>query len=158
LLRGQRVSCVFLSFLQSFSTKTAKGSICHEALLSTRQCLICDEICPYNAINSHLADGHHVTVPVVDENRCSGYGYCESKCPVAGDSDIMVEPLGELRLASGSYQEEARELGLVFQAKTNLEEHSILDVQRGDKNASIRTPRGESKGKKTGLPPGFMFE
>ncbi len=123
-----------------------------------RQCLICDEICPYNAITSQLADGHHVTVPVVDENRCNGCGYCESKCPVAGDSAIMVEPLGELRLASGSYQEKARELGLVFQAKTSLEEHSILDVQRGDKNGSTRTPRGESKGKKTSLPPGFIVE
>jgi hypothetical protein len=70
----------------------------------------------------------------------------------------MVEPLGELRLASGSYQEKARELGLVFQAKTSLEEDSILDVQRGDKNASTRTPRGERKGKETSLPPGFIVE
>jgi MauM/NapG family ferredoxin protein len=123
-----------------------------------RQCLICDEICPYNAITSQLADGHRVTVPVVDENRCNGCGYCESKCPIAGDSAIMVEPLGELRLASGSYQEKAREFGLVFQAKTSLLEHSILDVQQVDKNASTRTPRGESKGKEISLPPGFIAE
>jgi ferredoxin len=68
-----------------------------------RQCLICDEICPHNAIISQLAEGHRVMVPVVDENRCNDCGYCESKRPIAGDSAIIVEPLGELRLASGSY-------------------------------------------------------
>jgi polyferredoxin len=123
-----------------------------------RQCLICDEICPYNAITSQLMDGHPVTVPVVDENRCNGCGYCETKCPVAGVSAIIVEPLGELRLASGSYRDKARELGLVFEAKTSLVEHSILDAKRESKKDSAKTTSGESKGKETRLPPGFIVE
>jgi polyferredoxin len=123
-----------------------------------RQCLICDEICPYNAIASQIVDGHPVPVPAVDENRCNGCGYCETKCPVVGVSAIIVEPLGEVRLASGSYRDKAKELGLVFQAKTGLEEHSILDVKQEGKKASTKTASGESKEKETRLPPGFIVE
>ena len=114
-------------------------------------CLICDEICPYNAISSQFKTGHPVTVPVVDENKCNGCGYCEARCPVTGDSAIVVEPTGELRLSSGSYQEKARALGLVFHAKTNVEEHSIMDTPEG---------RPAKKGAKqdSELPPGFITE
>ena len=123
-----------------------------------KQCLICDEICPYNAIASQSVDGHPVTVPVVDERRCNGCGYCETKCPVAGDSAIIVEPFGELRLASGSYKEKALELGLVFHAKTSIEENSILDIQQGEKRDSVKDrPRVRTQ-KATNLPPGFTVE
>jgi MauM/NapG family ferredoxin protein len=114
-----------------------------------KKCMICDEICPYNAVSSRFAPDHPVTVPVIDENKCNGCGYCESKCPVVGVSAILVEPLGEVRLASGSYEEKARELGLVFHAKTKIEDDFILD-----------SPRGPGKAKPGGtehrLPAGFI--
>jgi MauM/NapG family ferredoxin protein len=92
-----------------------------------KKCMICDEICPYNAVSSQFVPDHRVTVPVVQEDRCNGCGYCESKCPVVGESAVLVEPLGEIRLASGSYEEKARELGLVFHAKTEVADDFILD-------------------------------
>jgi len=85
-----------------------------------KKCLICDEICPYNAIVSQFVTGHPITVPVIDEDKCNGCGYCECKCPVTGEAAIMVEPLGELRLAAGSYREKARVMGLVFHAKDRV--------------------------------------
>ncbi len=77
-----------------------------------KKCLICDEICPYNAISHQPAEGKKATVPVVEESRCNGCGYCEMKCPVKGESAIVIEPTGELRLSSGSYKKRALELGL----------------------------------------------
>ncbi len=90
-----------------------------------KKCLICDEICPYNAISSRLLPDHPVTVPVIDEKRCNGCGYCENKCPVTGDAAIVVEGAGELRLSKGSYRKEAERLGLVFSAKAAAEDHAF---------------------------------
>jgi formate hydrogenlyase subunit 6/NADH:ubiquinone oxidoreductase subunit I len=122
-----------------------------------KRCLICDEICPYNAISSQFVEGHSVTVPVVDENRCNGCGYCENKCPVTGPSAIIVEPAGELRLASGSYRQKAKERGLVFHAKTTVQDHFILEGPEahkgGGRSPQKRSPRGEG-----GLPPGFITD
>jgi MauM/NapG family ferredoxin protein len=123
-----------------------------------RQCLICDEICPYNAISSQFVAGHPVTVPVIDENRCNGCGYCENKCPVVGESAIVVEPLGELRLGAGSYRESARELGLVFHAKTRVEDHFILDGPPESIERSDKTLSDKAKEIAPGLPPGFILE
>jgi MauM/NapG family ferredoxin protein len=109
-----------------------------------RQCLICDEICPYNAISSRFVEGRPVTVPVVNENRCNGCGYCEQKCPVEGESAIVVEAHGELRLAAGSYRENAKRLGLVFHAERGREDTVLL-------------PGGPDKDQ-GGLPPGFIAD
>jgi ferredoxin len=114
-----------------------------------KKCLICDEICPYNAIASQFAADHPVTVPVIDENKCNGCGYCEAKCPVIGESAIIVEPLGEIRLATGSYREKAKELGLVFHAENGVADHFILDGEREE--------RGEGSAGESGLPPGFVI-
>ena len=115
-----------------------------------KKCLICDEICPYNAISSQFVPDHPVTVPVVDENKCNGCGYCENKCPVVGESAILVEPLGELRLAAGSYMERAKELGLVFHAKTEVRDDFILE--------SVKDKEGQVKAKEKPLPPGFNVD
>lgn len=119
-----------------------------------KKCLICDEICPYNAIVSRFVPGHPITVPVIDERRCNGCGYCECKCPVEGESAIVVEASGELRLVRGSYKEKARELGLVFHAKGGVEDHTILN---GDEREGREGPEFPAvrEGKK--LPPGFTM-
>ncbi|MBU2498322.1 MAG: 4Fe-4S binding protein [Proteobacteria bacterium] len=123
-----------------------------------KKCLICDEICPYNAISSQLVPGRPVTVPVIDENKCNGCGYCENKCPVIGESAILVEPLGELRLATGSYQEKARELGLVFHAKAGVEDHFILNAGEAYERSIQRSPAVKDKEGVIPLPPGFVPE
>jgi MauM/NapG family ferredoxin protein len=77
-----------------------------------RLCLICDEICPYDAIVFRTVEGSRR--PVVVAARCNGCGYCEQRCPVEGESAIVVSRLGELRLRTGSYVEEAKKLRLDF--------------------------------------------
>jgi polyferredoxin len=118
-----------------------------------KKCLICDEICPYNAIASQFAAGHPITVPVIDEDKCNGCGYCESKCPVTGESAIVVEPLGELRLASGSYKEKAKELGLVFLAKGRVKEQTILNRDQREGKGAPEVPAAKDEKK---VPPGFI--
>jgi ferredoxin len=51
---------------------------------------------------------------VVIPSRCNGCGWCEVKCPVKGDSAIVVVPHGEIRLKEGSYIAEAKKLQLEF--------------------------------------------
>jgi MauM/NapG family ferredoxin protein len=118
-----------------------------------KKCLICDEVCPYNAIVSQFVSGHPNTVPVIDEDKCNGCGYCECKCPVTGESAIVVEPLGELRLASGSYKEKARELGLVFHAKSGVEDQTILNRDQLEAKGMPEDPSAKDEKK---LPAGFI--
>ena len=75
-------------------------------------CLICDEICPYNAIVFRPVEGYRR--PVVVASKCNGCGFCEQRCPVKGDSAIVVIPNGEIRLKQGSYISEAKKLQLEF--------------------------------------------
>jgi MauM/NapG family ferredoxin protein len=75
-------------------------------------CLICDEICPYNAIVFRPVEGYRR--PVVIASKCNGCGFCEQRCPVKGESAIVVVPNGEIRLKEGSYVKEARKLQLEF--------------------------------------------
>ena len=77
-----------------------------------KQCLICDEICPYNAIVFRPVDGYRR--PFVIASRCNGCGYCELRCPVKGESAIVVIADGEIRLKEGSYIAEAKRLQLEF--------------------------------------------
>lgn len=68
-------------------------------------CLICDEACPYNAINNFNETIQNITIgrPFVDERLCTGCGICESRCPLEGRSAIEVYSIGEERKRSGSY-------------------------------------------------------
>jgi MauM/NapG family ferredoxin protein len=75
-------------------------------------CLICDEICPYNAIVFRPIEGYRR--PVVIASKCNGCGFCEQRCPVKGESAIVVIPEGEIRLKEGSYVKEAKRLQLEF--------------------------------------------
>lgn len=77
-----------------------------------RQCVVCDEVCPYDAIHLERVEGNPVAVPFVDERRCAGCGFCEHNCPVRAQRAIIVQPAGAVRIASGSYIDEAAARGL----------------------------------------------
>ncbi len=85
-----------------------------------KACLICDEQCPYNAIVFKMVDG--VRRPFVLENKCNGCGFCENKCPVEGGAAIVVRPLGEMRLAEGSYQAAAQASELTLEEDKGYDE------------------------------------
>ncbi|HOO45187.1 MAG TPA: 4Fe-4S binding protein [Deltaproteobacteria bacterium] len=87
-----------------------------------RECLICDEVCPFDAVSLKRAEGLSVSVPFVDENRCNGCGYCEYYCPVTGRKAIVVEPMNALRLESGSFRDAAIEQGFSFEMRQTSQE------------------------------------
>ena len=78
-----------------------------------RTCLVCDEACPYDAIEFREVTDPIGTFkrPFVIEEKCMGCGLCEQKCPVGGASAIRVDRTEEERRESGSYiTEEKRKL------------------------------------------------
>ncbi len=50
-----------------------------------KTCIVCNEQCSYHAV---LLD--ETKRPRVDEEKCTGCGICENKCPVEGESAIIV--------------------------------------------------------------------
>ncbi len=98
-------------------------------------CLICDEICPYNAIVFRPVEGYRR--PVVIASKCNGCGFCEQRCPVKGESAIVVVPDGEIRLKQGSYLKEAKRLQLEFKPDPGddkfLLDESGFKVEEGKK-------------------------
>jgi len=118
-------------------------------------CLICDEICPYNAIVFRTVEGYRR--PVVIASRCNGCGFCEQRCPVKGESAIIVGPNGEIRLKEGSYVEEAKKLQLEFKPDPGddkfLLEESGLEVE-----AENGSGKGATAAEKTrpNAPKGFL--
>ena len=77
-----------------------------------KQCLVCDETCPFDAIEFRRVPEVPVAVPFVIEERCAGCGFCEHHCPVSNQRAIVIEPMGALRLSSGSYREAGKAQGL----------------------------------------------
>ncbi len=118
-------------------------------------CLICDEICPYNAIVFRTVEGYRR--PFVIASRCNGCGFCEQRCPVQGDSAIVVMPGGEIRLKQGSYVKEAKKLQLEFKPDPGddkfILEKSGLKVEAEPKEKENLPPTEKIQPKK---PKGFL--
>lgn len=119
-----------------------------------KPCLICDEICPYNAIVFRPVEGFRR--PVVIASKCNGCGFCEQRCPVRGESAIVVVPNGEIRLREGSYIREAKRLQLEFKPdpgddKFLLEESGFKIEERKEPGGSL--PQESPSPKK---PKGFL--
>jgi MauM/NapG family ferredoxin protein len=118
-------------------------------------CLICDEICPYNAIVFRPVEGYRR--PVVVASKCNGCGFCEQRCPVLGESAIVVTPNGEIRLKEGSYIKEAKKLQLEFKPDPGddkyILEESGFKIEEGKKEKE-NIPSGEKPQPKK--PNGFL--
>jgi len=56
-------------------------------------CLVCQECCPYVAIS--IADARGSRGPLVDEEKCTGCGECETACPVRPQRAIKVSSRGD---------------------------------------------------------------
>jgi len=118
-------------------------------------CLICDEICPYNAIVFRPVEGYRR--PVVIASKCNGCGFCEQRCPVRGESAIVVVPNGEIRLKEGSYIKETKKLQLDFKPDPGddkfLLEESGFKIEEKKKGEKDIVPEEKSQPKK---PKGFL--
>jgi MauM/NapG family ferredoxin protein len=119
-----------------------------------KPCLICDEICPYNAIVFRPVEGFRR--PVVIASKCNGCGFCEQRCPVRGESAIVVAPNGEIRLKEGSYIKEAKRLQLEFMPDPG--DDKFLLEESGFKIEEKQGPeRGRPNEKPaSGKPKGFL--
>jgi MauM/NapG family ferredoxin protein len=104
------------------------------AWAENRRCVVCQEVCPYGALDLVQEAGREAPTPVVRAERCYGCGYCEHHCPVPRPA-IVIGPEGALRLASPDYRREALARAL------------DLDPESRAREADL--PEG-------GLPPGFL--
>lgn len=82
-----------------------------------KRCMVCDEVCPFGAVEFRIEEGNPVPVPEVTEDKCAGCGYCEHHCPVQNQPAIFVTPMGALRLSEGSYREQGAQQGLDISLK-----------------------------------------
>jgi len=73
-----------------------------------KECLVCDEVCPFNAIEARVVDTikGRFKVPVVNEDLCMGCGMCEQHCPIFDTAAIVVYKFGENRRLEGPYMNE----------------------------------------------------
>ena len=124
-------------------------------------CLICDEVCPYDAVEFHMVTDEKGTIqrPFVLEDKCVGCGQCENGCPVNGPAAIFVTPVNEVRKNDGSY--------ITERVKQLREEHKFDDekdfyeedgTQESDIQSGESAPKPwETNAPKEGeLPPGFV--
>lgn len=143
--------------------KMGTAELKHDRCLVWEQdklCLICDEQCPYDAIEFRVVDG--MRRPFVLENRCNGCGVCENKCPVQGEAAIIVTPIAALRLEEGSYIETSNRLGYEFSdAREDSEEYFLeheapADTSETDQPSDLPPGFEVEEEPETDLPPGFI--
>jgi MauM/NapG family ferredoxin protein len=127
------------------------------AWAQNRECVVCDEICPYNAIETKVLPTTKglAKVPVLYEELCMGCGMCEQQCPVFDLSAIIVYKFGENRRETGPYLNE-------FQKKTIIERRKKSDAADLGKALGGELPSGATaesdtaKAARAPLPPGFV--
>jgi MauM/NapG family ferredoxin protein len=117
-----------------------------------KECLVCDEVCPYNAITAFVVETTKGTfkVPVVDEDLCLGCGMCEQHCPIFDTAAIVVYKFGENRKAQGPYASDS-------QKKVILEKRRASDSKHLGKPAEPSDPYS-SGGGSTAASDGFVSE
>lgn len=126
-----------------------------------KRCLVCDEVCPYDAIALKPEPGYTVGVPHVDPARCAGCGFCEKHCPetvpATGEKAIVIRPRDALRIATGSMRAAAgaRGLRLVFTPKKPGEGYGTDGAPLPGNDAQPPSPGTEAGTAPGGLPPGF---
>jgi ferredoxin-type protein NapF len=57
-----------------------------------RECAICRNRCPFQAITLVFSQADYVLTPQVDPHKCSGCGACELSCPTLPIKAIVVRP------------------------------------------------------------------
>ena len=99
-----------------------------------KSCMVCDEVCPYDAIEFQKEEGSKVPVPHVMEHKCAGCGYCEHFCPVQHQAAIVVTPMDALRMTAGRYENEARAKGFQLELKPKSQAAAPFEEKLSDKH------------------------
>ncbi len=139
------------------------------AWAQNKEYLVCDEVCPYNAITAYVVDTTkgRFKVPVVDEDLCLGCGMCEQHCPIFDTAAIVVYKFGENRRASGPYATDAQKRVTLEKRRASDSKHLGNDgdlpdpVPASGNGGGFSEPSSggfidEPGGQDTGLPPGFL--
>lgn len=79
------------------------------AWADNRECLVCDEVCAYRAVEWREVEGERR--PFVIDRICTGCGLCENACPVQPQAAIRVYNMGDKRHWSRRQQQEWRRGG-----------------------------------------------
>ncbi len=124
-------------------------------------CLICDEVCPYDAIEFRMVTDEKCTLqrPFVTEDKCVGCGQCEKGCPVNGPAAIHVTPINEVRKNEGSYiTEKVKELREQYKSDDQKDFFKEYDTRDGETQSGESAPMPWEKNNDTkdDLPPGFI--
>lgn len=109
-----------------------------------KECLVCDEVCPYNAISAYVVETTkgRFKVPVVDEDLCLGCGMCEQHCPIFDTAAIVVYKFGENRKKEGPYATDAQKKVILEKRRASDSKH--LGTQQ--KPAKYQDESGGSSG------------
>jgi ferredoxin-type protein NapF len=57
-----------------------------------RECSVCRNECPYDAITFVFSETDYTLTPQIDPAKCPGCGACEAACPTAPHKAIVVHP------------------------------------------------------------------
>lgn len=101
-----------------------------------KSCMVCDEVCPYGAVDFTLEPGRAVPVPHVAENRCAGCGYCEHFCPVKNSAAIVVSPMDAVRINTGRFEDDARAKGFNLDLEASEKEKKKMEFYPEVQNGS----------------------
>jgi MauM/NapG family ferredoxin protein len=132
-----------------------------------KECLVCDEVCPYNAIEPMVVQTTKgpFKVPVVWEDLCTGCGTCENACPIFDEAAIVIVKFGENRKLTGPYLTPGQKKRIVDKRTNSDSEHSsgAGGLSESQSNSSPfdlstpppeQTPEPKEKGVKKGSEPG----
>ncbi len=117
-------------------------------------CLVCDESCPYDAIEFRMVTDNIGTIqrPFVIEDKCVGCGQCEHACPVNGRAAIYVTPINEVRKNEGSYiTEKVKRL-----REVNDDGDSFAGTPAAGTDGAAPAQAAADSSAEEELPPGFV--
>lgn len=76
----------------SFPIGLAQLTPAYCLLYNNRECEICKRDCPYEAISFEWSEEEYLALPVIDKEKCTGCGCCQTVCPGSNDYERKKDP------------------------------------------------------------------